>query len=114
MTLIGKYIGGDTGSYGFCCEDGHIYTYSMKLQDNPLVDTKCNQGDEILIRFDLRKDKDNISYERNNKFIGKDKGYVNGILFRNVTNGGKKEINFGLSAEYESELEILEFKIDEK
>ncbi len=39
---------------------------------------------------------------------------MNGILFRNVTNGGKKEINIGLRAEYESGLEILEFKIDGK
>jgi hypothetical protein len=31
MTLIEKYIGEDTVSYGFWCEDGHIDTYSMKL-----------------------------------------------------------------------------------
>jgi hypothetical protein len=43
------------------------------------VDTKCNQGDELVITYDLRKEHDNISYLKNGKNVGK------GTLFEHVT-----------------------------
>ncbi len=39
--IASEYIGRSQGSYGFGCEDGHIYDFT----NSPLVDTKCTQGD---------------------------------------------------------------------
>ncbi len=39
-SIKNEYIGKTPGSYGFGCEDGHIYSNT----NSPLVDRKCNQG----------------------------------------------------------------------
>jgi hypothetical protein len=39
-SIKNEYIGKTPGSYGFGCEDGHLYTNT----NSPLVDRKCNPG----------------------------------------------------------------------